>query len=224
MAGAVDPLLEQPPRLVPVDRAVLAVARGVLAVVAVDVGIGEDWLAANDDVDTDPRLSATEAAQVLATLGSRSTYHMGHAVRLAAATNSPLLFGKRLPRGYDTLVVASDWGAGSLTRAGYAREALPLVERFADVFGEYDAVVAPSGSCVGSVRHQHATIARRIAGMFAPRTPKLARQRTGKEIPYFVPACALRTIGTSTMTFPRKIVNTACHQFMPPSTSPAASM
>jgi len=46
------------------------------------------------------------------------------------------------------------------TNTGYAREALPLVERFVDVFAGYDAVVAPSGSCVGSVRHQHATIAR----------------------------------------------------------------
>ena len=40
-------------------------------------------------------------------------------------------------------------------------EALPLVERFADVFAPYDAVVTPSGSCVGSVRHQHAMIAKR---------------------------------------------------------------
>jgi L-lactate dehydrogenase complex protein LldE len=46
------------------------------------------------------------------------------------------------------------------TNTGYAREALPLVERFAEVFADYDAVVAPSGSCVGSVRHQHATVAR----------------------------------------------------------------
>lgn len=46
------------------------------------------------------------------------------------------------------------------TNTGYAREALPLVERFVDVFGSYDAVVAPSGSCVGSVRHQHADVAR----------------------------------------------------------------
>lgn len=46
------------------------------------------------------------------------------------------------------------------TNTGYAREALPLVEKFAHVFGEYDAVVAPSGSCVGSVRHQHAGVAR----------------------------------------------------------------
>jgi L-lactate dehydrogenase complex protein LldE len=45
---------------------------------------------------------------------------------------------------------------------GYQRQALPLVERFADVFAPYDAVVAPSGSCVGSVRHQHAMLARRF--------------------------------------------------------------
>jgi L-lactate dehydrogenase complex protein LldE len=47
---------------------------------------------------------------------------------------------------------------------GYRREALPLVRHHVDVFqaalGSADAVVAPSGSCVGSVRHQHATVAR----------------------------------------------------------------
>jgi len=45
---------------------------------------------------------------------------------------------------------------------GYQKAALPLVERFADVFAPYDAVVAPSGSCVGSVRHQHGLVARRF--------------------------------------------------------------
>src|SRR5215204_5442118 len=45
---------------------------------------------------------------------------------------------------------------------GYQKQALPLVERFAEVFAPYDAIVAPSGSCVGSVRHQHAMIARRF--------------------------------------------------------------
>ena len=45
------------------------------------------------------------------------------------------------------------------TNTGYAADALPLVRRFVDVFGEYDAVVAPSGSCVGSVREQHRMIA-----------------------------------------------------------------
>jgi L-lactate dehydrogenase complex protein LldE len=43
---------------------------------------------------------------------------------------------------------------------GYQREALPLVRHHVEVFEPYDAVVAPSGSCVGSVRHQHAMVAR----------------------------------------------------------------
>jgi L-lactate dehydrogenase complex protein LldE len=45
---------------------------------------------------------------------------------------------------------------------GYQRDALPLVQSFVDVFAGYDAVVAPSGSCVGSVRHQHAMVAERF--------------------------------------------------------------
>ena len=35
---------------------------------------------------------------------------------------------------------------------GYQREAIPLVRRFVEVFGRYEAIVAPSGSCVGMVR------------------------------------------------------------------------
>ena len=52
---------------------------------------------------------------------------------------------------------------------GYPREALPLVRRFVDQFSAYEAVVAPSGSCVGSVRHQHAMVAEqaRDAGLAA---------------------------------------------------------
>ena len=53
---------------------------------------------------------------------------------------------------------------------GYQKQALPLVERFVDVFAPYDAIVAPSGSCVGSVRHQHAMIAKRFG------SPRLAER------------------------------------------------
>jgi L-lactate dehydrogenase complex protein LldE len=42
---------------------------------------------------------------------------------------------------------------------GYQRDAVPLVRRHVRVFEGYDVVVAPSGSCVGSVRHQHAVVA-----------------------------------------------------------------
>src|SRR3954471_19065654 len=43
---------------------------------------------------------------------------------------------------------------------GYQKDALPLVRRHVRTFAPYDVVVAPSGSCVGSVRHQHAMVAR----------------------------------------------------------------
>jgi L-lactate dehydrogenase complex protein LldE len=47
---------------------------------------------------------------------------------------------------------------------GYLDEAAPLVrhhvETFEDALADCDAVVAASGSCVGSVRHQHAMVAR----------------------------------------------------------------
>jgi L-lactate dehydrogenase complex protein LldE len=47
---------------------------------------------------------------------------------------------------------------------GYIDEAAPLVrhhvETFEEALSDCDAVVAASGSCVGSVRHQHAMVAR----------------------------------------------------------------
>ena len=42
---------------------------------------------------------------------------------------------------------------------GYQREAIPLVRRFVEVFSRYEAVVAPSGSCVGMVRELYPTAA-----------------------------------------------------------------
>ena len=53
---------------------------------------------------------------------------------------------------------------------GYHRDAVQLVSRFVTTFEGFDAVVAPSGSCVGSIRHQHAMIAEKAAD------PELARR------------------------------------------------
>jgi hypothetical protein len=69
-----------------------------------------------------------------------------------------------------------------------------------------------------------ATSARRIAGTFAPLTPKLARQSTGNDTPYLVPACALRIIGTRTIELPSRIVIIACHHVIPCCIRPEASV
>ena len=59
---------------------------------------------------------------------------------------------------------------------GYQREAIPLVRRFVEVFGGYDAVVAPSGSCVSMVRELY-PMAADLAG----------DQRLAERIEAFVP-------------------------------------
>ncbi|SMO48947.1 (Fe-S)-binding protein [Fodinibius sediminis] len=44
---------------------------------------------------------------------------------------------------------------------GYQEETIPLVRRFVEVFGEAEAVVAPSASCVGMVREFYSKVAER---------------------------------------------------------------
>ena len=72
--------------------------------------------------------------------------------------------------------------AQPLVNTGYLDEAVPVVRTFVDAFAGYDAIVAPSGSCAGSVRHQHRLVAKRsgdpaleaaVAGT-APRTYELS--------------------------------------------------
>lgn len=65
--------------------------------------------------------------------------------------------------GHDVEVPPNQTCCGQMhLNTGYTREARPMVRNFAETFAGYDAVVAPSGSCVGSVRHQHPAVARRM--------------------------------------------------------------
>ena len=64
--------------------------------------------------------------------------------------------------GHEVVFPADQTCCGQMhTNTGYFDEALPLVRHHVDTFESYDVAVAPSGSCVGSVRHQHAMLARR---------------------------------------------------------------
>lgn len=66
------------------------------------------------------------------------------------------------------------------TNTGYRQQARSSVRTFVEAFDGYDAVVAPSGSCVGSVRHQHETVAAGDPGLtrsvqrIAPRVHELS--------------------------------------------------
>lgn len=46
------------------------------------------------------------------------------------------------------------------TNTGYYDSAVPAVRSYVKAFEGYDYIVAPSGSCAGSVRHQHPMLAR----------------------------------------------------------------
>lgn len=50
---------------------------------------------------------------------------------------------------------------------GYPEEGTRLARHFVDVFAEYDAVVAPSGSCAAMVREQYPRLARATTASFA---------------------------------------------------------
>ncbi|MCW2643047.1 MAG: Fe-S oxidoreductase [Dactylosporangium sp.] len=57
--------------------------------------------------------------------------------------------------------------------SGYRDEALPLVRGFVETFDRYDAVVAPSGSCVAMVRESYPRLEPRASGV-ATRTYELS--------------------------------------------------
>jgi L-lactate dehydrogenase complex protein LldE len=66
--------------------------------------------------------------------------------------------------GHEVVFPARQTCCGQMhVNTGYQREATALVRHHVEVFEDAncDAVVGPSGSCVGSVRHQHAMVARR---------------------------------------------------------------
>jgi L-lactate dehydrogenase complex protein LldE len=64
--------------------------------------------------------------------------------------------------GHEVVFPADQTCCGQMhINTGYQADALPLIRRYVDTFEPFELIVAPSGSCVGSIRHQHAMVARR---------------------------------------------------------------
>ena len=95
------------------------------------------------------------------------------------------------------------------TNTGYADEATPLVRRYADVFGPYDYVVAPSGSCVVSVREQHAALARRAGDAALEAAAERSAARTYELSEFLVDVLGVTDVGAY---FPhRGTYHPTCH-------------
>jgi L-lactate dehydrogenase complex protein LldE len=92
---------------------------------------------------------------------------------------------------------------------GYVRDALPLVRRYADVFEPYDVIVAPSGSCVGAVRHQHAMVARRCGDEGLARRAEAVAGRTYELSQLLVDVLAVEDVGAY---YPHRVTyHPTCH-------------
>jgi L-lactate dehydrogenase complex protein LldE len=92
---------------------------------------------------------------------------------------------------------------------GYQQSALPLIAHHTDVFERCEVVVAPSGSCVGSVRHQHAAVAQRLGDLeLAERSAEVAA-RTYELSELLVDVLGVEDVGA---TYPHRVTyHPTCH-------------
>ncbi|GIJ23748.1 (Fe-S)-binding protein [Micromonospora lutea] len=92
---------------------------------------------------------------------------------------------------------------------GYQAQAVPLVRRHARVFDPYDVIVAPSASCVGSVRHQHAMVARRAGDVRLASRAESVAGRTYELSELLVDVLGVTDVGAY---FPHRVTyHPTCH-------------
>jgi L-lactate dehydrogenase complex protein LldE len=96
-----------------------------------------------------------------------------------------------------------------MVNTGYLDEAVPVVRNFARAFAGYDAVVTPSGSCAGSVRHQHGIVARRSGDAALERATAELSPRTYELSEFLVDVLGVVDVGAY---FPHTVTyHPTCH-------------
>jgi len=92
---------------------------------------------------------------------------------------------------------------------GYQRQALALIEHHVHAFEGCDVVVAPSGSCVGSVRHQHASVAARAGRTALAERATAVAARTHELSELLVDVLGVTDVGA---WFPHRVTyHPTCH-------------
>jgi L-lactate dehydrogenase complex protein LldE len=99
--------------------------------------------------------------------------------------------------------------AQPMVNTGYLDEAVPLVRNHVEAFAGYDAVVAPSGSCAGSVRHQHRLVAQRSGDDELARAVAAVSPRTYELTEFLVDVLGVVDVGAY---FPHRVTyHPTCH-------------
>ena len=95
------------------------------------------------------------------------------------------------------------------SNTGYLREALPLIRRYVDAFEDCEVVVVPSASCTGSVRHQHAMVARRFGDEALARRAEAVAARTFELSELLVDVLGVEDVGAY---YPHRVTyHPTCH-------------
>lgn len=99
--------------------------------------------------------------------------------------------------------------AQPMVNTGYLDEAVPVVRTFTEAFAGYDVIVTPSGSCAGSVRHQHRLVARRAQDPALARAVAETAPRTYELSEFLVDVLGVTDVGAY---FPHRVTyHPTCH-------------
>ena len=117
--------------------------------------------------------------------------------------------------GHEVVFPASQACCGQMhVNTGYFREAVPVVRNHVETFapvadGEWDAVVIPSGSCAGSIRHQQAMVCRRAGLDDLAATAAAVAERTYELSELLVDVLGVTDVGA---WFPYRVTyHPTCH-------------
>jgi len=112
--------------------------------------------------------------------------------------------------GHEVVFPADQTCCGQMhINTGYQRQALPLVRNHIDAFAGYDVVVAPSGSCVACVRHQHRLVAERYGDAGLVAAAETTAERTYELSELLVDVLGVEDVGA---WFPHRVTyHPTCH-------------
>jgi L-lactate dehydrogenase complex protein LldE len=96
-----------------------------------------------------------------------------------------------------------------MVNTGYFDEAVPTVRQYTQAFAGYDAVVVPSGSCAGSIRHQHGLVAQRSGDQALSEAVAETSPRAYELTEFLVDVLGVEDVGAS---FPHRVTyHPTCH-------------
>jgi L-lactate dehydrogenase complex protein LldE len=117
--------------------------------------------------------------------------------------------------GHEVVVPAGQACCGQMhVNSGYPAQAVPVVRNHVRAFwpvvqGEWDAVVAPSGSCVGSTRHQQSRVAEQAGEVSLARAATQVAERTYELSELLIDVLGITDVGA---WFPHRVTyHPTCH-------------